>query len=243
MLGLLGASRARMNAVNRSALSVVGAAFLLAAGIILLTDSMMHQHHTDSKREGAAMLVIAPQCGQWDAHSTCEGEQDVMPPTKHGDPPSEEECVAFCEKRHKPPKTAKDAEKLEKLGPVGWCCGMRGTECAWSEGQRALPTLKRAVAAVNASSYIYCPPPAKGEVLCDAKVAQDAMKIDGEIEHVGPGTCSQICLPMGLWGIAEKRGGVVHGLCSAFGYSQFIYPATAVGIKYNVYSNDAYRQP
>ena len=50
-----------------------------------------------------------------------------------------------------------------------------------------------------------------------------------------PGLCSQICLPPGLWGVAQKHG-VTNGTCAGAGFTVFQYATSQAGVQYNVYA-------
>lgn len=59
----------------------------------------------------------------------------------------------------------------------------------------------------------------------------DALKLDGD----GPGTCSQICLPHGLWHAAQDHG-VERGRCAERGCGRFAYATAMDGVAYNLYT-------
>jgi hypothetical protein len=176
---------------------------------------------------------------------TCSAgrQQDVMPPSKKGLAATATVCAEWCEKEHALPK--------DSVGLPDWCCEFRdapppppvdptadpavlapasgGPSCAWSDGLPIPAPVP--VESARSSAYTICPAGVLAPYRCTSKVAQDAIKLDGDAD----GLCSQICLPLALWNVAMKHG-VVHGKCADEGFEKFQYIASRAGIKYNVYA-------
>jgi hypothetical protein len=221
------------------ALVVVGTAFVGVRTMHAKEDSLL----------GAAQMAgqepEPPKCGTWPAAgtpiiagpgmvyayecaSTGLGSPRVNMSLKDGGSPTAAMCAEFCEKLKKPAKYP--------FGKLGWCCELRGAvrdatgeqvapaRCSWMEGEPAV--VKLPVALSNVTAYAACAPPARGEYTCPNNTMHDAIKLDGD----GPGLCSQICLPPGLFNIAEKRG-VIHGRCDELGVTVFKYVAAQAGVK------------
>lgn len=72
------------------------------------------------------------------------------------------------------------------------------------------------------------------EYICDGKKElHDAMAFACNNDCKSACCCAQICLPQGLWKIAQRHG-ILRGNCSAMGFTDFDYQASRVGVHYNV---------
>jgi len=193
-------------------------------------------------------VAIKPTCGEWTSKADI-GDAEVQYVCKHG---AETRTIS------KPGLDAQACEdwcrssRLPDSDVGAWCCQLDSTPsgevCTWTEGH-AEPELPEG-SPYTSSVYLVCPEESSDEddkevdggvtllgkqlnweYQCPSNKKQDAIKIDGD----GPNTCSQICLPHHLWGIA-RRNGVIEGNCKDWGYTNFLYQSSNTGIKYNVYA-------